>query len=42
MAARRTDPRPDLISDMVKLQAEGAPLSDAEVRTKPLYPPKET
>lgn len=33
MAARRTAPQDDLISDMVKLQAEGAPLSDEEIRT---------
>ena len=33
MAERRRAPRADLISDMVRLQAEGAPLSDAEVRT---------
>ena len=32
MAARRAQPREDLISDMVGLQAAGAPLSDAEVR----------
>lgn len=32
MAARRAAPQEDLISDMVKLQAEGAPLSDDEVR----------
>jgi cytochrome P450 len=32
MAARRTEPRDDLISDMVALQAEGAPLADEEVR----------
>lgn len=32
MAARRAAPQEDLISDMVKLQAEGAPLSDDEIR----------
>ena len=32
MAARRAAPRDDLISDMVALQAEGAPLADEEVR----------
>jgi cytochrome P450 len=32
MAARRKAPQDDLITDMVKLQAEGAPLSDEEVR----------
>ena len=32
MAARRADPRDDLISDMVKLQAEGADLDDGELR----------
>ncbi len=32
MAARRTDPRDDLITDMVKLQTEGADLSDTELR----------
>ena len=32
MAARRAVPQEDLISDMVKLQAEGAPLSDDEIR----------
>jgi hypothetical protein len=31
MAARRSAPEDDLISDMVRLQAEGAPLSDAEI-----------
>lgn len=31
MAARRRAPQDDLISDMVRLQAEGAPLSDAEI-----------
>jgi hypothetical protein len=31
MAARRADPRDDLVSDMVQAQAAGAPLSDAEV-----------
>jgi cytochrome P450 len=31
LAARRTDPKDDLISDMVRLQAAGAPLSDAEL-----------
>ncbi|HEY1751910.1 MAG TPA: cytochrome P450 [Caulobacteraceae bacterium] len=30
--AKRADPRDDLISDMVKLQGAGAPLSDAELR----------
>ncbi|PNA34315.1 cytochrome P450, partial [Pseudomonas sp. MPR-AND1A] len=32
MAARRLQPRDDLISDMVTLQAEGAPISDIELR----------
>lgn len=32
MAARRLAPRDDLISDMVTLQAEGAPISDIELR----------
>jgi hypothetical protein len=32
MAARRAEPRDDLISDMVRLQAEGANLSDDELR----------
>ena len=32
LAARRTAPRDDLISDMAKLQAEGAPLSDVELQ----------
>lgn len=32
MAARRAEPRDDLISDMVQLQAGGAPLSDDELR----------
>jgi hypothetical protein len=32
IAARRAQPRDDLISDMVRLQAEGAPLSDIEVQ----------
>jgi cytochrome P450 len=32
IAARRAEPRDDLISDMTKLQAEGAPLSDTELR----------
>jgi len=32
MAARRAEPRDDLISDMVRLQAEGADLSDDELR----------
>lgn len=32
MAERRREPRDDLISDLVRLQAEGAPLSDDEVR----------
>lgn len=31
MAARRKDPQDDLVSDMVALQAEGAPLSDGEI-----------
>ena len=31
MELRRTEPRDDLISDMVQLQAEGAPLSDGEL-----------
>ena len=31
MVARRAEPRDDLISDMVQLQAEGAPLSDGEL-----------
>jgi len=31
MAARRLDPQDDLITDMVRAQAEGAPLSDAEI-----------
>jgi len=30
--ARRASPRDDLISDMTRLQADGAPLSDAELR----------
>lgn len=33
MAARRAEPRQDLISDMVGLQAAGAPIADEEVRT---------
>lgn len=33
MAARRLAPQDDLITDMVRLQADGAPLSDAEIRT---------
>lgn len=33
MAARRVEPQDDLITDMVQLQAGGAPLSDDEVRT---------
>ena len=32
MAARRATPSDDLITDMVKLQQEGAPLADEEVR----------
>ncbi len=32
IAARRADPRDDLISDMTRLQADGAPLSDEELR----------
>jgi hypothetical protein len=32
IAARRADPRDDLISDMTRLQAEGAPLSDVELQ----------
>ncbi len=32
IAARRAEPRDDLISDMTKLQADGAPLSDEELR----------
>ncbi|HZC17023.1 MAG TPA: cytochrome P450 [Caulobacteraceae bacterium] len=32
IAARRKEPRDDLISDMARLQAEGAPLSDIEVQ----------
>jgi cytochrome P450 len=32
IAARRAEPRDDLISDMARLQAEGAPLSDIEVQ----------
>jgi cytochrome P450 len=32
LAERRTHPRDDLISDMARLQAEGAPLSDAELQ----------
>ncbi len=32
IAARRTAPRDDLISDMARLQTEGAPLSDIEVQ----------
>ncbi len=32
LAARRTDPRDDLITDMVQLQAAGAELSEAELR----------
>ena len=31
MEQRRADPQDDLISDMVQLQAEGAPLSDGEL-----------
>lgn len=33
MAARRQRAEDDLVSDMVQLQAEGAPLSDTEIRT---------
>ncbi len=33
MTARRVKAEDDLVSDMVQLQAEGAPLSDTEVRT---------
>ena len=32
IAARRADPRDDLMSDMTRLQVEGAPLSDIELR----------
>jgi Cytochrome P450 len=32
MASRREAPKDDLITDMVRLQAEGAPLADEEVR----------
>jgi cytochrome P450 len=32
IAARRAEPRDDLISDMVRLQAQGAPLTDTELR----------
>ncbi len=32
MAARRAQPQDDLVSDMVQLQADGAPLNDIEVR----------
>lgn len=32
IAARRAKPEDDLVSDMVQLQAEGAPLSDIELR----------
>jgi hypothetical protein len=32
IAERRADPRDDLISDMTQLQAEGAPISDIELR----------
>jgi cytochrome P450 len=32
MAERRAAPRDDLISDMTRLQAEGAPISDTELR----------
>ncbi|HEX5378455.1 MAG TPA: cytochrome P450 [Phenylobacterium sp.] len=32
IAERRANPRDDLISDMTRLQAEGAPLSDEELR----------
>ena len=31
IAARRADPRDDLVSDMVALQGEGAPISDGEL-----------
>ena len=31
MAARRAEPRDDLVSDMVQLQAEGTPISDGEL-----------
>ena len=31
MEARRKSPQDDLVSDMVTLQAEGAPLSDGEL-----------
>ncbi len=33
MAARRTKPQDDLISDMVTLQAHGVPIDDEELRT---------
>ena len=33
MAARRVEPKDDLISDLVALQAQGTPLSDEEIRT---------
>lgn len=32
IAARRAEPRDDLISDMVRLQSDGAPLTDTELR----------
>jgi cytochrome P450 len=32
IAERRADPRDDLISDMTRLQAEGTPISDVELR----------
>lgn len=32
IAARRADPRDDLISDMTRLQSDGAPLSDVELQ----------
>jgi cytochrome P450 len=32
IAERRTEPRDDLLSDMTRLQAQGAPISDAELR----------
>lgn len=33
IAARRTQPRDDLLTDLVRLQDEGAPLSDSEITT---------
>lgn len=33
MEERRADPKDDLVSDMVALQADGAPLSDGEIST---------